>query len=240
MRCLLSQPPKDLTLNIFVRSRPKLSKAFPDLETTTAFKINIIEGTPSDATAMQQCLKNVDIVMACIASNESTPGMSLAYDTATAIIDALEIHRKTQGSAYRSPTIIQLRTASLNPVFRAALPWTARTMASFCFYYIYEDLEYACKLFEESPELLNYVYVDPPSIHDADGTTPTGYKLILVGKQEPILSYADLGAAFCEVADRRDEFAGKGVGVTATGTVNQTWGTLMGYMAAGAESRIWG
>jgi hypothetical protein len=55
-----------------------------------------------------------------------------------------------------------------------------------------------------------------------------------------VLSYADLGAAFCEVAERRDEFAGKAVAVTATGTVNQTWRTLVGFMATGAKGRIWG
>ena len=120
-------------------------------------------------------------------------------------------------------------------------------MASFCFYYVYEDLDRACKLFAsqsssvaDSPGLLSYIFIDPPSIHDPDGTTPTGYKLILNEKQEPVLSYADLGAAFCEVAERREEFAGKAVGVTATGTVNQTWGKLNGYMATGVKGRIWG
>ncbi|MCJ1318583.1 hypothetical protein MMC15_003913 [Xylographa vitiligo] len=244
LRCLLSQSPKDLTLNIFIRSRSKLLAAFPDLESTTAFQTNIIEGTPSDSTAMQECLKDVEVVMACIGSNYSTPGISLIYETATAIIAALEVHRKTQGSVYKRPTIIQLRTASLNPVQKAAVPWLAHKFVYFCFYYVYEDLDRACKLFAstaaDSPGLLDYIFVDPPSIHDADGTTPTGYKLLLDEKQEPALSYADLGAAFCEVAERRDEFAGKGVAVSATGAVNHTVGTLLGYFATGIKGRIWG
>jgi len=64
--------------------------------------------------------------------------------------------------------------------------------------------------------------------------------LILDETQAPALSYADLGAAFCEVAERRDEFVGKAVGVTATGPVNHTVGTLVGYMAVGVKGRIWG
>ena len=244
LRCLLSQPPKNLTLNIFIRSRSKLLKAFPDLESTIAFKTNIIEGIPSDTTATQECLKDVDVVMACIGSNYSTPGMSLIYDTATAIVDALEVHRKTRGSTYKTPTIIQLRTASLNPIFKANVPWLAHKLLFFCLYYAYEDLDRACKLFAssaaDSPGLLNYIFIDPPAIHDPDGTTPTGYKLILDEKQDPALSYADLGAAFCEVAERKDEFVGKAVGVTATGTVNQTVGKLVGYIASGAKGRIWG
>jgi hypothetical protein len=193
---------------------------------------------------MRECLKDVDVVMACIGSNESKRGMSLSYDTATAIIDALKSNRETRGSAYKPPTIIQLRSASLNPILSAAMPWIARKMAGFCFYYIYEDLDRACKLFvssaADSPGLLDYIFIDPPSIHDANGTMRTGYKLILDKKQDGALSYADLGAAFCEVVERRDEFVGKGVGVTATGTVNMTWGTLQGYMATGAKSRILG
>ncbi|MCJ1400492.1 hypothetical protein MMC11_003698 [Xylographa trunciseda] len=244
LRCLLSQPPKLLTLNIFVRSRSKLYKAFPDLESTTTFKINIIEGGPSDKTAMQECLTDVDVVMGCIGSNSSTPGITLIYDTTTTIIDVLKVHQKTRGSAYKAPTIIQLRSASLNPIFKAALPWVAQQIAPFCFHYIYTDLDRACNLLAssvaDSPGLLKYIFVDPPSIHDADGTTPTGYKIIVDGKQEPSLSYADLGAAFCEVAERKDEFAGMAVGVTATGPVKETWGTLVGYMAEGAKSRIWG
>ncbi|KAJ9660412.1 hypothetical protein H2198_002530 [Neophaeococcomyces mojaviensis] len=244
LRCILSQPSEHLTLNIFVRSKSKLRKKFPDLESTITFKTNIIEGISSDTAAMQECLNDADVVMACIGSNYSTPGMSLIYDTTTAIINALEVHQMSLGSAYKPPTIIQLRSASLNPVFRACLPWLARNIASFCFYYVYEDLDRTCKLLAssvaDSTGLLNYIFVDPPSIHDADGTAPTGYKLILDGKQDPALSYADLGAAFCQVAERRDEFAGEAVGVTATGIVNQTVGTLFGYIVAGAKGRIWG
>ncbi|KAK5073516.1 hypothetical protein LTR64_007347 [Lithohypha guttulata] len=244
LRCLLSKPPEHLTLNVFVRSRSKLEEAFPDLTSTTAITINIIEGTTDDVPAMRECLKDVEVVMACIGSNSSTPKMSLIYDTAVAIIDALEAHRNTQVSAYKPPTVIQLRSASLNTVFKAAHPWVTRNVAGFCFYYAYDDLTRACKLLAssaaESSRLLDYIFVDPPSIHDADGTVPTGHKLILEGKQEQVLSYADLGAAFCEVAERRDEFSGQGVGVTATGAVNETWGVLVGYMLTGAKSRIWG
>ena len=244
LRCLLAQPPKSLVLNIFVRSEFKLRKLFPDLESTTASKTNIVEGIPSNSTTMRECLKDVDVVMACIGSNESKRGMSVSYDTATAIIDALKSNRETRGYSYKPPTIIQLRSASLNPILSAAMPWIARKMAGFCFHYVYEDLDQACKLFAssavDSPGLLDYIFIDPPSIHDANGTMPTGYKLILDEKQDGALSYADLGAAFCEVAERRDEFVGKGVGVTATGTVNMTWGALQGYMATGAKSRIWG
>jgi len=124
------------------------------------------------------------------------------------------------------------------------MPWVAKTMASFCFHYVYEDLRRACELYESasSAGLLQYIYVDPPSIHDPDGTVPTGYALVVEpeGPLTEMLSYSDLGAAFVELAERRDEFAGVAVGVTATGKVNVTMGKLFPFIVAGFKSRVWG
>ncbi|KAK5713823.1 hypothetical protein LTR17_017449 [Elasticomyces elasticus] len=212
LRCLFAQPPPQLTLNIFVRNKSKLLKAFPDLESTTTFKVNIIEGTLSHETAMQECLRDVDVTMACIATNYSTRGMSICYDTAAAI-DALRVLQKTRG--YKPPTIIQLRSASVNRILSAAMPWLARNMASFCFHHVDEDLRRASTMFTsaaaEPPGLLHYIFVDPPAIHDPDGTT-----------------------------ERRDEFRDREVGPTATGEVNLTVGILFGYLIAGLKSRILG
>jgi hypothetical protein len=236
----MSQAPKDLTLNAFVRSKSKLLTAFPELEKSDGsdeFKINVIESLPSDEAKMQECLKDADVVMTCIASNCSSPGMSLIYDTTAAIVAALEREQKSLGADYKPSTIIQLRSLSLNPILSAGEPW-------FAFYYVYKDLERAGELLAASaaaePKLLEYIFVDPPSIHDADSTTATGYKLVLEPPQEQVLSYTDLGRASCEVAERRNEFFGRGVGVSATGKVQQTWGTLVGYMGAGIKGRILG
>lgn len=244
VRSLLTNPPKDLTLNIFVRSKFKLSEAFPDLENTTAFKVNITEATPDNSAAMQKCLKDVDVVMAVIGTNVSSPDITVSHDTAVAVISALEFHRENLGQAYKTPTVIQLRSTSLNPTLKAYLPYVAQYSATFCFHYIYRDLSRACDLFAstatEKPGLLEWIYIDPPALHDADGTTPTGFELVLDAKMRPDLAYADLGAAFCEVAVRKGEFARKAVGVSATGAVNLTLGTLFGYVVAGVKSRVWG
>ena len=179
--------------------------------------------------------------MACIASNVATQGINLAYNTATAIISALELHRNAQDNSYKRPTVILLRSASVNPTFKAGMPWLARNMASFCFGYIYEDLDRASKLLEAHSDLLSPIFIDPASLRDPDGSAgSTGYELLLKPPQEPMSSYADLGEAFCEVSRRRDEFAGKGVGPSATGKVTTSWGVLMGYMASGMKARMWG
>ncbi|KAK4543226.1 hypothetical protein LTR36_005776 [Oleoguttula mirabilis] len=247
LRCLLEQPPKDLALNILVRNKAKLDKAFPLLQTTEAFAIDVTEGTPSDGAALQRSLKGASVVFMCIATNVSTRGVSLSYDTTRAIIDALEALREEQGTSYIKPTILQLRTASLNEVFIAHHSWQQRfgcTAASFCLHYVYSDLDRAAKLLQSSaasmPECLDYVFVDPPALHDADGTTRTGYELVMKGEGTDGVSYADLGAAFCEIAEKREKFLGQGVGVSATGKVNETWGVLIGYLSGGVKARFFG
>jgi hypothetical protein len=80
---------------------------------------------------------------------------------------------------------------------------------------------------KENPDLLQVIFVDPGALHDAEGLQRTGHQLILTEKLVPILSYADLGGAFCELAERRKDFNGKGVGVKATGRVKTSWGTNM-------------
>lgn len=243
LRNLIAHPPKDIHLNIFVRSKSKLLHSFPSLETSPPFPLTITEGSPSSPTQTRAALSSADVIFACIGSNYSTPGISLITETATSIISALEYHRSALGPAYKIPTIIQLRSASLNPALKTQVPWIGQKLAFFFFGHVYADLSRACDLFESvSPDLLHYIYVDPPAIHDAEGTVPTGHKLLLEEgeEQKPDISYSDLGVAFCEVAERRAELRGRAVGVSATGEVTRTLGTLLGYAAVGVKGRIWG
>ena len=242
LRCLLSEPPQDVNLNILVRSKTKLLNAFPKLEKTAAPRTQIIESNSTDHVALEICLNDADVVFMCVGSNESKPGTTLSHDTASAVIDTLRKLRKLRGDKYKIPTIIQLRTASLNPALARQAPRVVRRMVSFCLHYNYADIKRACALYESAAmeSLLDYIFVDPPTIHDAEGTQRTGYKLISTETQETALSYADLGAAICEIATRGPELRNQPVGVTATGNVKATWGILAGYLVGGAKYRIAG
>lgn len=246
IRALLSHPPQDLTLNVFVRSKVKLLQTFPDLETTPSFTVSIFPGaSTTDTAAMLPCLRDADVVFGCVGTNAASAGMTLIHDTLAAVITCLDQLRQAQGAEYKPPTVIQLRSASLNPT--STLPWIAKNMAWLFFHHIYCDLQRGCDLLittgTADSGLLDYVFVDPPSIHDAEGVQPTGHKLFvdLAGEEQaPAISYADLGEAFVEVAVRRGEFRGEGVFVGATGEVRMTWGPLMGFMGRGLWSRVWG
>ncbi|MCJ1421633.1 hypothetical protein MMC32_007999 [Xylographa parallela] len=242
LRYLLEAPPPNLHLQIFVRSKSKLLKAFPDLESQAPFRITITEGTPDDPTALQTCLRGATVVFMCIATNQCTPGLSICYDTTAAIIGALRaLRQEQQASSYAAPTVLQLRSLNSNPALALKGSAVAHAVLRYCLYYVYSDLDRGCELLAQTaaddPALLDYVFVDPPGLHDVDGTTRTGHELLLTELPKMNLSYADLGAAFCEVAERRTEFRGMAVAVSATGPVTLTTSTLAGFVLTGLKSR---
>ncbi|MCJ1435053.1 hypothetical protein MMC27_004423 [Xylographa pallens] len=241
LRYLLEAPPPRLQLQIFVRSKSKLLKAFPNLESKPPFRVAITEGTPDDPAALQTCLRGASVVFMCIATNQCTPGLSICYDTTSAIIGALKALRQEQAASYAAPTILQLRSVNSNPTLAPKGSAIGHAVIRYCLHYVYADLERGCDLLAQTaaddPALLDYVFVDPPGLHDVDGTTRTGHELLVTELPKMNLSYADLGAAFCEVAERRKEFKGMGVAVSATGPVTLTSSTLVGYVLTGLRSR---
>jgi hypothetical protein len=244
LRCYLDSPPKDLTLNIFIRSKSKLLKAFPDLESTSSPHINIIEAPLANTKALQACLRESEIIHMCIATNDAKPGNSVSQDGAKAITEALSELKAQQQTNYIKPTVIVIRAAPLNPELESHMPRLVRRWLWFVLYHIYSDLEKASKIYESAPPgLLEYVFVDAPALFDADGLERTGHRLILDGDTREAsagVNYADLGAAFLEIVDRKDECAGKSVGVSATGTVREEWSTLLWYQLEGLKGRVWG
>lgn len=233
-----------MTVNAFVRNKTKLQKQFPNLEQATGVTINIIVGTPDQQEPLRRALKGVEVVFQCIATNESKSTNHIVEDSSSAVIEALNYLRKDQGPSYITPTVLMLRSVSLDERYIAQTPWLVHWFLMFCLHYAYLDIDRGCKLIErtatEMPGLLEYVHVDPPAIHDPEGTKRTGHKLMLDGMPTQTVSYADLGAAFRELAEYRGKYSGKEVGVSATGEVKQTWGILMGYLFWGAVARVTG
>lgn len=249
LNSLLSQqqqpPPLDLELHILVRSKEKLLKQIPSLsETLTTnqpFPIKIFEGNVTDPVNLQKCLEGAEVVFVCVAQNYGTRETSIANDTATILIESLKKLQSQQGPAYKKTTIIQNRSTTLNPALSAHAPSLIHAFVYFCLYYIYSDLERACENYQlaakEDPQLLDYIFVDAPTLHDDPHRT--GYRLISDEKQSDVLGYADLGDAFCEIASRRGELVFLGVGVSATGKVKTDWGTILRYLFFGLRTRVW-
>ena len=244
LRALIAKPPQNLDLSIYIRNKSKLLSLFPDLS-SAPFSTQIFEGYNTDTALWKQSLRDVNVIMMCIASNVSKKGESRFTDTAGAVVGALEELRREQKEEYKTPSILILRASILNERFNPGLGNGG--FMFFCLKHLYDDMVAANKFYEakakEQPGLLEYIYVDPPSIHDAEGTTgPTGYRLNTEPGNEASgeLSYADLGASFVEIAERREEYKGLGVSVTSTGKTKTTWPALMSFLAQGAAGRVTG
>lgn len=244
LRHLLSNPPKDhdFNLKIFIRSKSKLLKLFPDLESTTAFKIAIIEAPLTDDKALQQCLRGADVIHMCIASNDSRPDTSIAVDSANAVIKALHGLKEAEGSSYKKPTVLVLRAMPVNKALTGDSPGVMGNFILWVLYYCYADHERASALYATAAEddVLEYIFVDPPALHDPEGAACTGYELVMEPPMGHSLNYADLGAGFIEIAERRKEFVGRGVGIAGTGHIRAQWGVLLGYQWGAVKARIWG
>ena len=240
LHCLLSEPPKDLNLHLLVRSKTKLLRIFEGVEEFTKASIRIFEGSSTDTATLEPCLRDVSVVFMCVGQNESKRGSTLSYDSVLSIVSTLKTLRKLEGSTYNIPTIVQLRSASLNPVLAKQAPKIVHKIVSFCLHYNYADMKSACMILQNAAKegYLSYVFVDPPTIHDSNGREQSGYKLIHNEKQATALSYADLGAALCEIGLHPESFRNQAIGVTATGRVKETWGVLIGYLANGAKNRV--
>ena len=240
LRYILSQTLPELQLKILVRSKQKLLQTFPGLEESKGLVVRIFEGISTERAVLERCLEDADVVFMCVAQNESRSGMSLSHDTVKAIRDTLRTLLKLKGDDYKPPTVVQLRSASLNPSLARQVPRFVHRTVSFCLHYSHVDMKRACTVYQHAAHegLLDYIFVDPPTIHDPQGRECTGYKLISTEKQDTALSYADLGASMCELAERRADFSNQAVGVTATGTVKSNWGALGGYLLVGARSRL--
>lgn len=247
---LYSGSPSDLTVNVLVRSKSKLLAAFPGLDKprpsarATIPTIRIFEGDSTNPDVLCAVLQDASLVFMCVAQNGSPMGTTLVQNTAAALIEARRREAQPRGEL----TVIQLRSASLNPVLAVQVPRFVHRIVCFCLAAGYADLRWACVLYEAAATegLLQYVLVDPPTLHDAGGTRTTGYRLIDTTDMEDrekqrqaiCLSYADLGVAMCEIASRADKLHGQGVGVTATGPVRQTWVVLAGFLLQGGLGHL--
>lgn len=241
LRCLLQTASESdpFSINILVRSRPKLLGMFPGLERRSP-TVRIFQDESTNPEPLDAVLHNASVLFMCVGQNGSPMGTSLVQDSVIAVVDALRRQRRHRHRHRHPCTVIQLRSASLNPALAVQVPRFVHRLVSFCLFAGYTDLRRACEVLHEASlaGLLQYVLVDPPTLHDADGRTPTGHELIIAEPQTICLSYADLGVALCEIADRAYEFQGQAVGVTATGPVRQSWGVLLGYLAQGGMAHL--
>ena len=240
---LLETQPEDLQLNIYVRNKDKLLKAFPELENTKTPEIQIYTGAITNQKTLADALRGAEVIYNCIADNRPTRGMNIAQTSAAAIIDALKQLRDDGSIGEEPPTVLMNRTMYWNTTIDNEVSGVLGWFVGFCLRYLYDDCKEAELLYRHEAEqpapLLRCIIMDGPGLHDSVNMERTGHELIITKQKAGTdLNYADFGAAWVEAAARKSELKNREVAVGATGKVRAEYQVLFGYLWQGLLSRV--
>lgn len=179
---------------------------------------------------LKECLRNVEVIFSAVAQNSNEPGCSIAQRTAHAIVTALEALQKEEGSSFWCPMLVVLSSASLNPRFKQRSPRIVQWVLARGCYYVYDDLAKAIEYLKEQT-WIPLITAEPPGLVQ---DISRGYELSQ-DTVSPLVSYDDLARAMVQMTEESGgrSWAGKAVGVKATGNVKKDVLPLIKYQAKG-------
>lgn len=194
---LLDCPSTDaVALHIYARSQEKLLRQFPSLLSHP--NVQIFEGNINDNSVMSACIARTDIVFSCIAQNDSVPGMSIAQEASQEIIRILK-QAKADHPGLRTPHVIMLSAAPVNPALAAKMPAFVRWLVTSAFSHVYADLRAAERMYRDEKGWLPVTFVQPGGLTVG---TAQGYRLHHGEARGPaFLSYSDLASAMIDVSN---------------------------------------
>ncbi|KAF4974542.1 hypothetical protein FZEAL_8566 [Fusarium zealandicum] len=212
LRSLLRGKASDsLELRLFVRSKSKLLREFPHLESHS--NVECWEGQLNDVQKIKDCLDGADIIICALGENSNIPGIRVLQGLSISIIDALTELQNDSGSSFKIPRLILLSSSTWHPRFAAMVPAPILWLIRKAFYYPYFDLRQATSILSNSPELLSLLLVHPPAIVESE---PSGVN-ISTEEVNLTVAYADLGAGFAELATNPAFDKLEAVGVSSRG-----------------------
>ncbi|OLN97968.1 Averufin oxidase A [Colletotrichum chlorophyti] len=209
LKNILAKHINPLYLKIYVRSRSRLLSKFPELKTSRTAEI--FEGQITDVEAVKSCLAGADTFICALGDNGNRPGIRVMEDASRTIVTALRQLKAEAGNSWEKPRLILLSSATWNDRFTAHRPAAVHWMVANAFFYTYTDLRGAHAVFKSEPELMKLLLVQPPAIIEEEAS---GYT-ISVETVGLAVSYADLGAAFAELATEPAYESVDAVGVTS-------------------------
>lgn len=194
-------------MNIFVRNKPKLLAAFPQLEKTTNPEIHIYVAPITDRETLTECLRDAEIIYNCIADNVSKRGMDIAQQGAAAIIEALKRLKTDQMG--QPPIVLVNRTMFWNETIDNDMSGFERKIAGFFLHFPYTDIKKAELLYrheaQQQKPILGFILMDGPGLHDSVNMERTGHKLVLTHeKLSKELNYAGKITAFIDFSCHTD------------------------------------
>lgn len=196
-------------LKIYARSKEKLLKLFPGLETKAHVQLFI--GSVNDPVLMHDLLQGVDKII-CTTGSDGLAPTTILRESANAIVSALKL-LQSEGKLQNPPRAIWLSSSSKNQRFRAARPPVLNWLILTAFQYGYTDLQGAIDTLNANQHLISTLYVQPGVLIEEEGT---GHELS-VDTVRVASSYEDLGAGIVEVATHKDYDNLQQIGVSSKG-----------------------
>lgn len=251
LRSLLRNPPADVELSVLVESRTRLLDIFPLLVKeclAVDLPIRIIEGDVADSAALEECLADAQVIVACNEENTRRRGTTPYSNTADAVIKTLRrlrYQQHTEFKHYQTPTIVQLRPASQNPAPAGQFPKAVHKLARFYLRHSHRDLKKAGSMYQtagseaetdETP-LLHYELADSLTLHGEDRRVRAGYQLPSYQSQQMPLSCSDMGQATTETVECAGQPRGQMRSVSVTRRAVETRSVRSRHPASGALGR---
>ncbi len=198
LRVLLQSP--DNIINAYCRSRGKLHRVCP--EAAKSDQVRVFEGRLDDVSLLANCIRGTRAVFLAISVRDNMPGCTVARDTASVTVAALDKIRaesadSADGVGTRLPRVIMLSSASLEESFCGDVPAFVHRLLDRAVSNLYKDLADAEAFLRAQEEWVCSVFVKPGGlVHDRQG----GHRVSTTTAQTP-LSFLDLAAGMVEVAD---------------------------------------
>ncbi|KAF4465807.1 Afli avfa cytochrome p450 monooxygenase [Fusarium albosuccineum] len=189
-----------LELRLLVRSKAKLLRCHPQLASFP--NVHTWEGQVTDTKVIKECIQGADIIICALGENRNIPGVHVLQDLSKSIIDCLSDMKNSNDKNWKRPRVILLSSATWNHRLSENTPAPIHWLVKTAFYYPYVDLLKATAHFEACPDLLSLKLVQPPAIVE-DG--PSGMEISTDSVRLTVF-YADLGAAFANLAMREQVF----------------------------------
>ncbi|KAG9545913.1 NAD(P)-binding protein, partial [Aureobasidium melanogenum] len=179
---------RDIDINIYVRSKPKLIDQFPTLSSSP--KAHIFSGEISDSTLIRNLLTNVDTIIFTLGWNENRRGPTIIEDGARAVVKALrELAHNSTNEQKQPPRLIFLSSVTWNERLNGENPPMSIRMVRLAFYWPYQDLLAGQRLLLSEPELVKVTLIQPPALIEEEAS---GYD-ISIDNAGAGCSYPDLG-----------------------------------------------
>jgi hypothetical protein len=212
VKCLLQKP--ENKLNLYVRSEPKLLQLFPSIQENR--QVRIFEGSMNDIPLVSSCLDGTKAVFSVLASNDNTPGMTIARDAAATVLAAL-FRLDEKNKDVKLPRVVVLSSASVNPLLYATEPKLVHYIVYYAFWHVYQDLIGAQKMYQKAIDAgdlaIDVRFVEPGGLTKEK---ETGKVRLTRDKMSPFVSYGDLGRAMVMVGED-DKLGLKNVGLVVDG-----------------------